>query len=125
MFYKQLEGSAKSFEPQLIEKFDFWLATLPQKYKETITASQLSSRLNITLPTAKALLDHCETLGILAKCYTVKCSNCGRTLRKITQDELPDALLSLIRCDRCGTERFLPLDSVYTTYRVICRSEVL
>ena len=127
MFYKKLEEVdsqlAETVDSKLIEEFDFWLATLPQKKKESITASHLSSRLNITLPTAKSLLDYAEGQDILAKYYVVKCSNCGCALRKMTQDELPD-IISNIRCDKCGAERFLPLDSVYTTYRIVQNPDV-
>lgn len=43
MFYKQFSVITDILNPDFVENFDYWLATLPQRSKKNITASVVSA----------------------------------------------------------------------------------
>lgn len=45
MFYKQFSTIIDILNPDFVENFDYWLATLPRQSKRNITASAVSARL--------------------------------------------------------------------------------
>ncbi len=71
MFYKQFLTITDTLNPNLVENFDYWLATLPKNNQKNITASAVSSMLGIKYSFAKLILKFSEEQGILEKYYLV------------------------------------------------------
>ena len=64
MFYKQFIPIIDILNPEFVEKFDYWLATLPISDQRHITASIVSSRLAVSYSQADAILKYSEKQGI-------------------------------------------------------------
>ena len=47
MFYKQFLKIMNVLNPEFVENFDFWLATLPKNNQKNITASVVSAMLEV------------------------------------------------------------------------------
>ena len=119
MFYKQFSAITDILNPDFVEDFDYWLATLPQRSKKNITASTVSARLGVSYSLAESILKFAEGQKILEKHYLVKCPDCNNILGKISKDELADALLESVYCDECEDDKQITLEDVYTVYHVI------
>lgn len=124
MFYKQFSIIIDVLNPEFVENFDYWLATLPSNNQKNITASVVSSRLGVKYSLAESILKFAEKQKILEKYYLIKCPDCDYNLETVTKDELADALINPIYCDECNEEKHISLDDVYTAYKVILQPEV-
>jgi hypothetical protein len=123
MFYKQFSTIIDILNPEFVENFDYWLATLPRNNQKNITASYVSSRLGVKYSLAEAILKFAEKQKILEKYYLVKCPDCDYNLSTITKDELADILINPIFCDECEEDKHISLDDVYTAYKVILQPD--
>ena len=119
MFYRQFSAITDILNPDFVEEFDYWLATLPQRNKKNITVSVVSARLGVSYSLAESILKYAEKEKILNKHYIVKCPDCNNILEKISQDELAEVLLEPIYCDECDQDKHITLDDVYAAYKVI------
>jgi Zn finger protein HypA/HybF involved in hydrogenase expression len=119
MFYRQFSAITDILNPDFVEEFDYWLATLPQRSKKNITVSVVSARLGVSYSLAESILRYAEKQKILDKHYIIKCPDCNNILEKVSQDELAEALLDPVYCDECDQDKHITLDNVYTAYRVI------
>lgn len=119
MFYRQFSAITDILNPDFVEEFDYWLATLPQRSKKNITVSVVSARLGVSYSLAESILKYAEKQKILDKHYIIKCPDCNNILEKVSQDELAEALLDPVYCDECDQDKHITLDNVYTAYRVI------
>ena len=124
MFYKQFSTIIDILNPEFVENFDYWLATLPRNNQKNITASAVSSRLGVKYSLAEAILGFAEKQKILEKYYLVKCPDCDYNLDSITKDELAEILLNPVYCDECEEDKHISLDDVYTAYKVILQPDV-
>ena len=124
MFYSQFSAITDILNPDFVEKFDYWLATLPQQSKKNITVSVVSARLGVSYSLAESILRYAEKEKILDKHYIIKCPDCNNILGKVSQDELAEALLEPVYCDECDQDKHITLNDVYTTYRVIQEPDV-
>lgn len=124
MFYKQFSPIIDVLNPEFVENFDYWLATLPAGNHKNITASVVSSRLEVSYSQAEAILKYAEKQGILEKYYLVKCPDCGYNLAVITKDEISDMLTSVQYCDDCEVNKNITIDDIYTAYKIILHPDV-
>lgn len=124
MFYKQFSKITEYLNPDFVESFDYWLATLPRNNQKNITASAVSSRLGVSYSLAEAILRFAEKQHILQKYYLVKCPDCDYNLSSISQDELANILVTPQYCDECEAEKHISLAQVYTAYKVIMQPDV-
>ncbi|MDE5781493.1 MAG: hypothetical protein K2I03_08455 [Lachnospiraceae bacterium] len=124
MFYKQFSTIIDILNPEFVENFDYWLATLPRNNQKNITASAVSSRLGVKYSLAESILKFAEKQNILEKYYLVKCPDCDFTIDTITKEELADILVNPVYCDECEEEKLILLDDVYTVYKVILQPDV-
>ena len=119
MFYKQFSIIIDVLNPEFVENFDYWLATLPSRNQKNITASVVSTRLESSYSQAEAILKFAEKQGILERYYLAKCPDCGYNIAVVTQDELADILTSPQYCDECEDDKVIAIDDIYTAYKVI------
>ena len=124
MFYKQFLKITDAFNPEFVENFDFWLTTLPQKNTNIITASIVSSRLDVSYIQAEFILQFAEKEKILEKYYLIKCEKCGMVLSTVSKEEIVDYLGEKILCSDCEKEQNVTTDTVYIAYKVILKPEV-
>ena len=124
MFYRQFSAITNLLNPDFVESFDYWLATLPRRNKNNITASVVSARLGVSYSLAESILKYAEGQKILEKHYLVKCPDCGSILGKVSKDELADVLLEPVYCDDCEKDMRIALDDVYAAYQVIQEPDV-
>ena len=101
MFYKQFLKVIDILNPEFVENFDYWLATLPRNNQKNITASIVSSRLGVKYSLAEAILNFSEKQKILEKYYLVRCPDCDYSLRAVTKDEIADILMNPLYCEDC------------------------
>ena len=123
MFYKQFLTITDILNPEFVEKFDYWLATLPRNNQKNITASTVSSSLGVKYSLAEAILKFAEKQKILEKYYLVKCPDCNYNLEQITKEDLPNILMNPVFCDECEAEKKISLDDIYTAYKVILQPD--
>ncbi|MDT4377302.1 hypothetical protein RO787_28740 [Blautia coccoides] len=119
MFYKQFSTITDILNPEFVENFDFWLATLPENNKKNITASVVSSRLGVKYSLADSILKFAEKQRILGKYYLVKCPDCDYNLGAINQDEIADILLHPVFCDECEEHKRITVEDIYMAYKVL------
>lgn len=123
MFYSQFSKITDLLNPEFVENFDYWLATLPQNNQKNITASVVASRLGVKYSLAEAMLKFAEKQKILERYYLVKCPDCDYNLETISQDELADVLVNAVYCLECEEDKHISLDNVYTAYRVLIQPD--
>ena len=119
MFYKQFSKIIDILNPEFVENFDYWLATLPRNNQKNITASTVSSRLEVKYSLAEAILKFAESQKILEKYYLVRCPDCDYNLEIISKNEVADILMNPIYCNECNENKKITLDDIYTAYKVI------
>ncbi len=123
MFYKQFSIIIDVLNPEFVENFDYWLATLPSRNQRNITASVVSTRLEVSYSQAEAILKFAEKQGILERYYLAKCPDCDYNVAVITQDEIADILTNPQYCDDCEDDKVITIDDIYTAYKVIKRPD--
>lgn len=119
MFYKQFSTIIDVLNPEFVENFDYWLATLPKNNQKNITASTVSARLGVKYSLAEAILSFAEKQKILKKYYLVRCPDCEYSLGAITKSEIADILVNPLFCEECEEEKRITLDNIYAAYKVI------
>lgn len=124
MFYKQFLPITEILNIDFVEKFDYWLATLPQNNQKNITASVVSSRLSVSYSQSKTILEYSEKVGILERYYLVNCPTCSYNLSIITKDEIPNILMNPQYCDECEEDKVITIDDIYTAYKVKIKPDV-
>lgn len=123
MFYKQFLTITDLLNPEFVENFDYWLATLPRNNQKNITASAVSSRLGVKYSMAESILKFAEKQHILESYYLVKCPDCDYNLDIISKDELAKVLVTPVFCEECEEEKKITLDDIYTAYKVIQQAD--
>ena len=124
MFYKQFSVITDILNPDFVENFDYWLATLPQRSKKNITASVVSARLGVSYSLAESILKFAEKKKILETHYIVKCPDCNTILQKISKDDIAEVLLEPMYCDECEEDKHITLEDIYTAYKVVQEPDV-
>lgn len=124
MFYKQFSKIMNILNPTFVENFDYWLATLPKNNQKNITASVVSSRLEVGYLSAEAILKFSEQNKILEKYYVIKCPDCDCCLMTITKEEIPQILAEPVFCQGCDEKKNITLDDIYAAYKVISKPDV-
>lgn len=124
MFYKQFLEIIDVLNPEFVESFDYWLATLPRHNQKNITASLVSARLDVKYILADAILKFSEKKGILQKGFLVRCPKCDYSLGRISQDEILDIVNNGEYCDECEEDRSISLDDIYVVYDLIKQPDV-
>lgn len=124
MFYKQFLRITNILNPEFVEKFDYWLATLPKDHQKNITASVVSSRLEVHYTLAETILQFAEREKILEKHFLIRCPDCEHFLDRVDIDELPDILTGKVFCEECEEEKSIRLEDIYTTYSVVIEPDV-
>lgn len=125
MFYKQFSKITKDLNFDFVQKFDYWLATLPNSSQNSITTSAVSARLGVSYAQADLMLKYSEKLNILQKHYLIRCPECDYILEDIESDELARFLRSVtLYCDECNEERQITSSEIYIAYRVIAKPNI-
>lgn len=124
MFYRQFSTIINLLNPEFVENFDYWLATLPRNNQKNITASVVSSRLEVKYSLAEFILKFAEKQNILERYYLVKCPDCDYNLDTITKDDIADVLVNPVFCDECEEDKKITLDDIYTAYKVIQQADI-
>lgn len=124
MFYKQFSIITDILNPEFVEKFDYWLATLPRNNQKNITASVVSARLEVKYALAEAILQYAEKLKILEKYFLIKCPECDCNIAIVSRDELAEVLLGTVFCEECEDDKIISPEYVYTAYKVIKQPDV-
>lgn len=124
MFYKQFLTITDLLNPEFVENFDYWLATLPRSNQKNITASTVSSRLGVKYSLAESILKFAEKQHILESYYLVKCPDCDYNLDIVTKDEIADVLINPVFCDECEENKKITLDDIYIAYKVVQQADV-
>ena len=57
MFYEQFSKITNLLNPEFVERFDCWLATLPSNNQKNITASSVAARLGVSYTQAEEILN--------------------------------------------------------------------
>lgn len=125
MFYKQFLKITEALNPEFVENFDFWLTTLPQNNTNVITASIVSSRLEVSFSQAEIILQFAEKEKILEKYYLIKCANpdCDMTITTVTKEEVLNYIGETVLCSNCETNQAITIDNVYLAYRLILKPD--
>ena len=124
MFYKQFLKITDALNPEFVENFDFWLATLPHNNAKSITASMVSSRLEVSHIQAEMILNFAEKESILKKYYLIKCVNCDMPVTTISKEEAIDYLGESILCSNCGYIQNITTDNIFVAYQLILKPDV-
>lgn len=124
MFYRQFLKIIDELNPNFVEKFDYWLATLPINNQRNITVSIVSSQLGVKYESAEYILKFAEKQGILEQYYLVKCPDCNYNLAKIEKKEIPEMLMNFVYCDECESDKHITLEDIYTAFKVIKEPDV-
>lgn len=119
MFYKQFLKITEVLDPDFVNDFDYWLATLPVNNQKNITASFVSAKFGVKYAVAESILRYTENVGILKKYYLVKCPDCDYNLEIISEDEIAEVLLKPVFCDECEEEKKITFNDIYVAYKVI------
>lgn len=123
MFYSQFLKVTK-IDSGILEKFDYWLATLPTHDQQYITASAVASKLRTSYETGNELLSIAFREKIVEKNYIIICPRCESTLGCYSADELADMLSTSVCCDECGQSFVLSAENVYIAYKLIQQPDV-
>lgn len=124
MFYKQFSTITDILNPEFVENFDYWLATLPRNNQKNITASTVSARLGVKYAIAEKILGFAEKQKILEKYYLIKCPDCDYNLDSVEANELARTIVEPVYCDECEENKRISIDDVYTAYKVILNPDV-
>lgn len=124
MFYKQFLEAKDIFNSEFVEKFDYWLTTLPKNNQKNITVSVVSSRLGVKYMLANYMLKFAEEKGILEKYYLVKCPDCDFIIDIISKDEIASRLVEGVYCNDCEETKTIQANDIYEAYRVIKSPDV-
>lgn len=124
MFYKQFSTITDVFNPDFVERFDYWLATLPRMDQKNITASVVAARLDSKLVLAEHILNYAEEKKILKKHYVLCCPVCEKFLGSYLKDDLVEILTEPQYCDECEEDKVITLDNIYTAYEVILDPDI-
>lgn len=118
MFYKQFLKII-DLNKDFVEEFDYWLATLPRHLQKNITASAVSSRMEVSYSVANAILEFAFREGILVRHYLIQCPVCGNIVERINQEEIVSYLQKGIFCEECDLDRKISTDNIIAAYEVI------
>ena len=88
MFYEQFSKITNLLNPEFVERFDCWLATLPSNNQKNITASSVAARLGASYTQAEEILKYAERQKILEKEFLVKCPDCDSFLDIVKPSQL-------------------------------------
>ena len=121
MFYKQFSEITKVLNPDFVESFDYWLATLPTRSQKNITVSIVSSRLGVQYTFADFILKFAE---VLKRQYEVHCPACDSSLGIYNKDDLAEILMERQYCHECDEYRAITPQDVYVTYKVVLKPNV-
>ncbi len=124
MFYKQFSRITDILNPEFVENFDYWLATLPTNNQKNITASVVSSRLGVKYSLAETILNFAYKEKILERYYLVKCPDCDYNLAVIAKDEIANALVDPVFCEECEEYKHISVGDIYIAYKVILAPDV-
>ena len=124
MFYKQFSAITKVLNPDFVESFDYWLATLPLRSQKNITVSLVSSRLGVQYTLAEFILKFAEEQQILKRQYEVHCPECDSSLGIYNKDDLAEVLMEPQYCPECDEYRSITPQDVYVTYKVVLKPNV-
>lgn len=114
MFYKQFSTIIDILNPEFVENFDYWLATLPRNNQKNITASVVSARLEVKYSLAESILKFAEKQKILEKYYLIKCPDCDLPIDAVTKNDLADILIGSVYCNECEEDKHISIDDVYS-----------
>lgn len=106
MLYKQLEAVREIAAVSSVEKFDFWLATLPKENQKMISVSLVADQ----------LLRFCKEHGILQTYFVAECKACG-CRESIGKDVIVMMLTRTLECRRCKAT--ITPKMIYVAYRVV------
>lgn len=106
MLYKQLEAVWEIASVSSVEKFDFWLATLPKENQKMISVSLVADQ----------LLRFCKEHGILQTYFVAECKACG-CRESIGKDVIVMMLTRTLECRRCKAT--ITPKMIYVAYRVV------
>lgn len=106
MLYKQLEAVREIASVSSVEKFDFWLATLPKENQKMISVSLVADQ----------LLRFCKEHGILQTYFVAECKACG-CRESIGKDVIVMMLTRTLECRRCKAT--ITPKMIYVEYRVV------
>lgn len=118
MFYKQFLKITDIFSSEIVEEFDYWLATLPSNRRKHITISTVSATLGISYTIAEKLLQYAEEQNIVEIHFIVKCPDCESVLEVCQKEELADILVSSIFCFECDEEKTISVENIYSSYEL-------
>lgn len=104
MYYQTLLTLEKKYNKKLIEEYDLWLYSLPQRVSDRISVAKASNELKIEFVIAKSILEDSVSLGILERRYAIKCPECDHVIEIVSIEELYDKIEKINSCDACGTE---------------------
>ncbi len=124
MFYKQFSRITDILNPEFVENFDYWLATLPANNQKNITASVVSSRLGVKYSLAETILNFAYKEKILERYYLVKCPDCDYNLAVIAKDEIANVLVDPVFCEECEEYKHISVGDIYIAYKVILAPDV-
>lgn len=127
MFYKQFSKITDSLNNEFIEKFDFWLATIPGNRQKNITISLISGKFDVPYSQAKLILEFCEKENILESYYLITCPNdeCNAIIRSdVSLDELADIIGEKGYCHLCDKEYTISPENIFIAYKRIKKPNV-
>lgn len=120
MFYKQFSEITDILNPDFVDSFDYWLATLPKNRQKNITASMVSAKLEVKYSLAEMILKYAEKQKILECYYLIKCPECDNVINIVDKEELSEILLNpVIYCSECDNDRQVTTNDIYIAYKVI------
>ena len=121
MFYEQFSKITNLLNPEFVERFDYWLATLPSNNQKNITASSVAARLGVSYTQAEEILKYAERQKILEKEFLVKCPDCDSFLDIVKPSQLNDVIAHPAFCVECEEEKHITTDDIYVAYNLIMK----
>lgn len=124
MFYEQFLNITDVLNLEFVEKFDYWLTTLPERDSKNITASFVSAKFEVMYTQAERILEYACGCSILKKRYVGKCPDCDFVVGVFDENNLADALIEKQFCDSCDKEVTLSADDIFTVFELVKRPDL-
>lgn len=127
MFFQKLENLKKDNKlsklSDIIDRFDFWLATRPKSYKNMLAPEQFSEAEEVLLEISNKLFVEAQLLQILEKRYVVSCCKCGHIVRILnTKDEAINYIIEYNgneeKCGECDRHYNITSNNVHIYYNL-------
>ena len=128
MFFQKLEKLKDNNKlkkiSDIIDQFDFWLATRPKSYKDMLTPEQFAEFEEVIIEISQKLFEEAEKLKVIEKRYVLMCPRCFQVLSILnTKDDAIQCILEINEnkeeCNACEKYYKVTSNNVYIFYKLL------